>query len=211
MNIKKSGFTLVELLVVMGVMALFGTLIVTIFSRTLKGSNKSQIIGIIKQNGQAILEKMDKTIRNSDKVVCPSNNDSNNNNYKTLMIVKNGIYTRYRFIIPTLTVNGSIQQDNPTKELVGIVGDTDYKLSTDPAFINKLCASSDQLISPVTLTDTNSQTGVSVDNGSFIINQSAGFMDQVTINFDIKPGVKAPESVTGQIDAVNFKTTIQLR
>ena len=207
MNMRKSGFTLIELLVVMAVMALFGTLIVTIFSRTLKGSNKSQIIGVIKQNGQAILEKMDKTIRNSDKVVCLSEDT------KTLMIVKNGIYTRYRFIIgQTLTVNGSIQQDNPTKELVGIVDGTDYKLSTDPAFINKLCGNNDPLIyPPVVLTDTNPQTGVSVENGSFSINRSAGFMDQVTINFNIKPGVKAPESVTGQIDAVNFKTTIQLR
>ena len=208
MNIKKSGFTLVELLVVMGVMALFGTLIVTIFSRTLKGSNKSQIIGVIKQNGQAILETMDKTIRDSDKVVCWSQDK------KTLMIVKNGIYTRYRFIDPdppiTPTANGKIEQDNPTKESVGTVDNTNYTLSTDPDFINKLCASSDQLINPVILTDTNLQTGVSVE-GSFSINRSAGFMDQATINFNIKPGIGAPQSVTGQIDPVIFKTTIQLR
>ena len=216
MNIKKSGFTLVELLVVMGVMALFGTLIVTIFSRTLKGSNKSQIIGVIKQNGQAILEKMDKTIRDSDKVVCLSQDN------KTLMIVKNGIYTRYRYIPPTANGNGSFKQDNPDKKSAGVNSETGLGY-TEPAFVNKVCANEDDLFDPIILTDINANTGVSIECANFStyplcntspifkIEKAAGFMDQVTINFNIRPGVGAPQSVTGQIDAVNFKTTIQLR
>ena len=82
----KKGFTLVEILVVIAILSVLGVLILTIFTRTLRGSNKSQIIGKIKQNGQSVLEQMDKTVRNSDKVVCVISSN--------LVVVKNGIYTR---------------------------------------------------------------------------------------------------------------------
>lgn len=212
----KKGFTLVELLVVMAIMALFGTLLLTIFTNTLKGSNKSQVIGVIKQNGQSVLETMDKTIRNADKVVCDSVDK------KSLVVVKNGVYTRYSFIAPAPVsspiVNGFIKQDNPTIQKISD-GSRD---ETDPELVGRICADNDSTvnpISPVVLTDINTQSGVSVNchvddcinNPVFKREKSAGFMDQVTINFNVKPGVEAPASVTGQIDAVNFRTTIQLR
>ena len=57
----------------------------------------------------------------------------------------------------------------------------------------------------------NFQSGVSVENGLFSRDKSAGFMDQVTIKFDLKPGLGASQAVAGQIDPVSFQTTIQLR
>lgn len=198
----KKGFTLVELLVVMAVLSIFGILILTIFTNSLRGGNKSQIIGVIKQNGQAVLETMDKTVRNSDNVVCPMPAATD-----TLIVVKNGIYIRYRFIDPAPPANGFIQQDNPVKEIDPVTGE-EY---ADPAFINKVCAPVDPMLNPVILTDTNSQTGISVANGLFTRDRSAGFMDQVTIKFDIGPGVGAPQAVAGQIDPVTFQTTISLR
>lgn len=195
-----------EVLVVMAVLSVVGVLILNIFTRTLRGGNKSQIIGVIKQNGQSVLETMDKTVRGADDVVCISLDN------KTLVIVNNGIYTRYTFIDPATNpaANGYIQQDNPTK---GTDSVTDEE-QTSPAFVNKVCTNNDSVVDPVaevTLTDTNLQTGVSVENGLFTKDESSGFMDQVTIKFDVEPGVEAPQAVAGQIDAVTFQTTIQLR
>lgn len=212
---KQKGFTLVEVLVAIALLSIFGVLIVTIFTRTLKGGNKTQIITAIKQNGQSVLEIMDKTIRNSDDVVCPTITDSCNltapSSCKNLVVKSNGTYTRYRFIDPILTsnppVNGSIQQDNPVK---GIDLSTGREYA-DPAFINKICAAADPMQDPISLSNTQRQTGVSVENGTFTKNSSAGYKDQVTVKFDLKPGVEAGQAVSGQIDAVNFQTTIQLR
>ncbi|OGE25504.1 hypothetical protein A3C26_02225 [Candidatus Daviesbacteria bacterium RIFCSPHIGHO2_02_FULL_39_12] len=218
------SFTLVELLVVMGVLAIVGTLILVIFTNALKGNNKTQIVGIIKQNGQAVLEVMDKTIRNADNIVCVTTSG------KTLAIVKNGVYTRYRFVPPNntnlaigncgnrtgeVTANGCFQQDSPVQPTPPAAG-SDMKL-----FIDGICVTDyDSLINPITLTDTNSQTGVSVEcinnsctspNEIFKKGPSAGFKDQVTVKFQVAPAVGVPQSVAGQIDAAQFQTTVQLR
>lgn len=200
----KKGFTLVEVLVVIAILAIAGTFILTIFTSSLRGSNKSQIVSSIKQNGQSVLETMDKTIRNSDNMVCVSSPTNN-----TLVIVKDGIYTRYRFIAPSPspspTVNGLIQQDNPAKQIV--LGSEE----TDPEFVNRVCALGDPMQGVNTLTGTNPQTGVSVENGLFTRTRQPGSKDSVTIKFDLSPGISAPAVVAGQIDPVTFQTTIQLR
>lgn len=218
---KKMGFTLIEMLVVLSLLSIFGVLILTIFTRSLRGNNKSQIIGVIKQNGQTVLEMMDKLVRESDFVVCPRVNSIS----KSLVVVKDGQYTRYRFIEPresgqisnncsdtdlTKATNGCIVSDNPNKETVG-TDSTTGKEYADPAFVNKVCADADILISPTALTDTNSQTGISVLDGSFALNKQTGFKDQVTVKFKLKPGIYASDLVAGQIDAVSFQTTVQLR
>ncbi len=194
----KKGFTLVEMLVVISVLSIVGVIILTIFTRTLKGNNKAQIIGVIKQNGQSVLENMDKTIRGADNVVCVT--------FDNLVVVKNGIYTRYRFIPPTTTNNGLIQQDSPVKDSVSEIEETDSQ------FVDRICGAATQVyVSPAVLTDTNTQTGVSVENGLFTRDKSAGFMDTVKVKFDLLPGKSASQAVAGQIDPVNFQTTVQLR
>ena len=197
----KKGFTLVEILVVIAILSVLGVLILTIFTRTLRGSNKSQIIGKIKQNGQSVLEQMDKTVRNSDKVVCVISSN--------LVVVKNGIYTRYRFIPPTSSANGLIQQDNPAKQ--NVQDSNPPSEETDSEFKNRVCTIDDSMSEALIITDTNLQTGVSVENGLFTRDSPAGFLDQVTISFVLKPAVNASQAVAGQIDPVSFQTTIQLR
>lgn len=200
MNILKfnkiKGFTLVEMLVVVTVLSLLGVLILTIFTRSLRGSNKSQVISQIKQNGQAVLEMMDKNIRGADNVVCVSSPLPT-----SLVVVKNGIYLRYRFISSSPTANGSIQQDNPGRG----------PAETDTDFVNRVCPTADPMVNPVILTDTNPLSGISVENGSFSQDKSAGFKDQVTVKFDLKAGISQPLAIAGQIDSVNFQTTVQLR
>lgn len=207
---SRSGFTLVELLVVMSVLAIAGMLILVIFTNTLKGNNKTQIVGIIKQNGQAVLEVMDKTIRDADRVVCVTYTPP-----QSIVTVKDGLYTRYRFtpaVVPTS--NGYFTQETfglpatppPGTNSNFFIRDFEITLCTDPS------------VSSQQITDTNLQTGISVDcqgectfNPIYTRDKSAGYKDRVTIKFAIAPAVGAPPSVAGQIDAVQFQTTVQLR
>lgn len=220
-KLKKNGFTLVELLVVIGILAVFGTMLLTIFTRTLKGSNKSQLITEIKQNGQSALELMDKTIRNADGFICKGSLVTvvpgviPANAYRIIVLVKAGFYTRYQFVDPTASplANGLIKQDNPVKTVITVASPLcPTGLETDDCFASRVCTAGDALVAPVlTLTDTNVKTGVSIENGYFQQEKDPGSKDRITINFNAKPGKDAPQSVAGQVDAVNFQTTVQLR
>lgn len=193
---NRSGFTLVEILVVIAVLSLIGGLVLTIFTRTLRGNNKSQIIAQIKENGQSVLETIGQTIRNADNVACVSNSQN------SIVVVKNGLYTRFRFVLDlTGATNGSIQQDNPIPS----------ESETTPApFINRVCLPENTPLTN-TLTDTNPQSGVSVLSGSFIRDKPPGLKDLITIKFTLTPGVATYKAVAGQIDPVNFQSTIELR
>lgn len=207
---KNKAFTLVELLVVIAVLSVIAILILTIFSRSLRGNNKAQILSAIKQNGQSVLENIDKTIRGADNVVCPTiippGTTASSDN---MMVVSEGTYTRYRFIIPGTNTNGLIQKDNPIKQ--DVEGSDPPRQETDAEFVKRVCPPGSIMPNPVVLTDINPKTGVSVENGLFKRDKSAGFADQLKVKFDLSPGQDAPSSVRGQIDAVHFETTIQLR
>lgn len=216
---RNKGFTLVEMLIVISILSVVGVMILTVFTRTLKGSNKSQIIGVIKQNGQSVLENIDMIVRDSDYVVCPTiTSPAISASASSLAVVKNGIYTRYSFIPPASSANGNglLQQDNPVKQNVS--GVTPAREETDTEFRDRICSSTDTpSVNVVTLTDNKSDTGVSVScivsncgtNPIFTRNKSSGFKDQITIKFSLKPA--ASQGVAGQIDPVSFQTTIQLR
>lgn len=203
------GFTLAEILVVMSIMAVVGAILVAIFANTLKGSNKAQVLAVVKQNGQAVLDNLDKTIRSADDVICPASGTFGS----TLVIRKDGCFTRYRFIDPTSSQNGQIQQDSPQPD-----PDTNCPQNS-PApsptalqgFINNVCT--DPMGNPTNiLTDTNTRSGVSIqNNAAFTRNTQAGFKDSVTIKFVVKPAVGLPISISDQITPVTFQTTIQLR
>lgn len=63
MKIKNyKGFSLIELIVVMFILATVGTIAVGIFSGTLRGSNKGNSINEVRQNGNYILSQMSKMI-----------------------------------------------------------------------------------------------------------------------------------------------------
>ncbi|MEK7617289.1 MAG: type II secretion system protein [Patescibacteria group bacterium] len=227
--IKINGFTLVELLVVIGVLGFLGGIILMVFTNSLRGSNKSQILSVIKQNGQSVLETMDKTIRNSDRVVCPyfSSPTSTSTFLNTLVTVNRGTYTRYRFIPPfntdqnqgiCPTSNGCIFQDNPILPSSPPSGANPNLYIRD--FENTVCNTS--LVSPQVITDANLQTGVSIyciandcstnpSDSVFTRNRSFGYKDKVTIRFWVKPGEGAPPAISGQIDPVVFQTTLELR
>ena len=193
------GFTLVEFLVVISILGIAGGLVLSIFTNSLRGSNKSQIVSLIKQNGQSILEIMDKTIRESDDIVCFNNSTS----ASTLVVVKGGIYTRYRFIGPTIVANGFLQQDNPMQPSLPDIN-ADITLFKDSVCIDPMSAVN-------ILSDTNTSSGVSLEGASIQKNTRSGFNDNVTIQFMLKPGIQVSQAIASQIDPVTFKTTVQLR
>lgn len=202
------GFTLVEILVAIAIVAIIGTIMVAIFSNTLRGSNKAQILASLKQNGQAVLENMDKTVRNADDLICPTSGSSN-----TIVVSRNGTYTRYRIALSTdapgsapascigSRKNGCIVSDNPIPQGSELL----------QSFIGRICNPLDSMSLAQVLTDTNTQTGIQIMSGSFATTKPAGFKAALTVNFILRPGAEVPESVTGQIDPVTFQTTVQLR
>lgn len=203
-----NGFTLMEMLVVVAVLSIFGIILTQIFVRSLTGSYKVQILSAIKQNGQAALEAMDKNVRGADAIICPTLTSPSAD---TLMIVKNGVYTRYRLVPPSPpvspTINGYLAQDTPLVD----------PLNPD---LNALCPETAIMSSPVIITDnqssyTGNKIGVSLIGdplgSGFRREAQAGVKDLVVISFQVVPGVQVPRALGSQIDPVRFTTTIELR
>ncbi len=209
LKFSNKAFTLVEVLVVIGILSIAGVLVLAIFSSTLRGNNKSQILISIKQNGQSVLENLTNPVRNADRVVCPSviPPATSSDPSTTIVVVNAGTYKRYRFTTPTSLANGKIEQETFQLPQAPPAGSDPNLFIRD--FEKTLC--SDPSINPQIITDTNSQSGISVASLIFTRNRVAGFKDGVSINFSLSPAVKAPPSVAGQIDPVTFETTIQLR
>lgn len=64
---RKEGFTLIELVIVMGIFVIIGTIIVSILSSTFQGNTKARISTDITQNGNYVLNLLSNLILNSQK------------------------------------------------------------------------------------------------------------------------------------------------
>ena len=190
------GFSLIEILVVIAMVALLGVIITELFFRSFLGSNKATVISNIKQNGQSTLEQMDKSIRGAERIieVCQNPlNPENPQNTPTIVIYQEeeGIYTRFRFNPPvpfgSQKSNGYISSDN----LSGCSDPTPTSSSS--------------------LTDRNISKGVSLTNGKFEFRPVPGFKDVVTITFSLGPAISSGANFLSSIDPVEFRTTIELR
>ncbi|MBI2601180.1 type II secretion system protein [Candidatus Daviesbacteria bacterium] len=205
--LNKKGFTLVEMLVVIAILGIFGLMMSVIYIRSLKGSYKSEVLSAIKRNGQQVLEVMDKTIRNADNIVCVNNAfTTNDRTLKVIVVEKEGKYTRFSYIPPVTSSpkrNGYIAQDN-----------LDYDPNELPS---TLCAENIEQASSTykVLTDSTPAAGsglsVSVTDAEITSDKLAGFKDLVTISLSIEEGVSISSDLAGEISPETFQTTIQLR
>lgn len=66
-NNYQKGFTLIELLVVIVVLIATGTVIGSVLFSSLRGVNKTNVITVVRQNGDYAISQMAKTIRNAKK------------------------------------------------------------------------------------------------------------------------------------------------
>lgn len=75
---KQKGFTLVELLVVVGIMAIVGTMTANLFLSNLRTAAKTKALTEVKQNGDYALEVMRRMIRNAREIKssCPGSGTS---------------------------------------------------------------------------------------------------------------------------------------
>lgn len=74
LKLKKSGagFTLIELLVVIVVVIAIGMFVVSILISTLRGTNKTNALTVVRQNGNNAISQMSKTIRNAKSLNDPA-------------------------------------------------------------------------------------------------------------------------------------------
>lgn len=65
------GYTLVELLSVIGILSVIGVIVVTVTFITLRGAQKSDVSELVRQNGDAALSQMVRTIRYAKSLDAP--------------------------------------------------------------------------------------------------------------------------------------------
>jgi prepilin-type N-terminal cleavage/methylation domain-containing protein len=70
---RENGFTLFELLVVMGLVSLVGSMVLGIFAYILKGAVKANILKKANDNGTYVIELISKEARNAQEIICSSN------------------------------------------------------------------------------------------------------------------------------------------
>lgn len=68
MNVKNYGFTLIELIISIAIIAILGGVISQVFFQTTRSNAKSEILKEVKQNGDYALNVMQRMIRNSTEI-----------------------------------------------------------------------------------------------------------------------------------------------
>jgi prepilin-type N-terminal cleavage/methylation domain-containing protein len=68
MKINQKGFTLIEILVVIAIIGVVMGITSDVFIQIIKASNKANIVTEVKQNGDSVLNQLDRIIRNAEEV-----------------------------------------------------------------------------------------------------------------------------------------------
>jgi prepilin-type N-terminal cleavage/methylation domain-containing protein len=69
---KNKGFTLIEILMVIGLLSIIGTIAVTVITITLRSAKKTDLLNFANQNGDAALSQMVKNIRYAQTLNSPA-------------------------------------------------------------------------------------------------------------------------------------------
>lgn len=191
----KNGFSLVEVIIMIGILAVIGVITSTILTRTYRAGSQSETISKLKQNGDLAIKMMDETIRKAETVVCY---DPTAPVQSLVVRTQSGTYTKFRFVDPvppsgTPTQNGFIvKQEN---------------LSS--ADLASFCTTT--LASPpeIPITNNNSASGVSVTGGQFLKIAGTQGKDTITISFNVNPSLKSGGTL--QSETAFIQTTVQIR
>lgn len=180
-----SGFTLLEFLVVIGLLSITIGSILLFLTSVLKGTNQANITSEVKQNGQVVLDTLESQIRNATDAVCMLGENDNCTDVKLTRV--NADPLRIRCVNPDgLTANGRIEIAS--------------SLLDDPTNFTSI-------------TNTDIKSGVSVTNCKFNVVLSSGGVSAppiVAASFTVNQGVDAP-SRQDFLANVDFQTTISLR
>lgn len=193
--VYKSGFTLVELLVVIGILGVVVGSSLLFLTNILRGSNQVRVVSEIKQNGQTVLDVIDRQIRNAESVENFTLSFSPNLNDDAIKInlanANNPIYLA--------CFNQDLASTPKKNGWIGIVNSATVP-TTDSEFLK--------------LTNSSLISGIDVecDASSFSISglPSDAFPQVVQVRFIASQGIEAPKRL--DFNAVSeFKTTISLR
>lgn len=202
------GFTVIEVLIGVAISTTIALVLTTVLSQTLQGGNKSDLLSIVKQDGQTALTTIETSVRDSDGLACIYNDTSVSPRADAIVVETNGTFTRFRFYDPVTTgtpSNGYLVEDEiPSTWINSIPPDSGY---------SSLCQDSGPygVDSPnaVKITDLDKVTGISIANAQFS-NPSPGL---VGIKFDGLPGVSAGTGIENEIgsNGIHFETTVEIR
>lgn len=183
---KFFGFTLIEFLVVLGILALVVGSITLFLTSVLKGTNQANVLSEVKQNGQATLDSLERQIRGA---VDAEAVDSNH-----LKIIREEAQPLHiKCLVRNANQNGRIGT------AVEPIGST-----VNPSDESYISVSNDDPVSGVNI--ESADCNLSVIPADF----SNGAPAVVSISFAAKQGFKAAQRADFEAQAA-FKTTISLR
>lgn len=205
MNIR-NGFSLVEVMVTITILTLLGVAVTTIITRSFQGNTKTELIGNVKNHGQAALAVIERDIRQADTVVCPSAGTSN---VLTILTKTEGKYIRFSMVPESGSVNGGISKEELTFQVLPNPSSNLCVMATYPLNFQG---------TQTALTDSTSAAAVSlkdISGNGFEVVKSPGFKDTVKVKFDIGPkvgsGVRFEENIGASNNSFSFLTTVQTR
>jgi prepilin-type N-terminal cleavage/methylation domain-containing protein len=67
-NNKKLGFSMIEILIALGIFAVISVVSLDLFISSVRATNKVRVINEVKQNGESMMSVLDVLIRNSGKI-----------------------------------------------------------------------------------------------------------------------------------------------
>ncbi len=73
---KKTGLTLIEIMIVMGILGIIAVIGSGMFFSILRGSTKTKTLQLVKQNGDYAISVMERMIRNARAIIVPSTNST---------------------------------------------------------------------------------------------------------------------------------------
>jgi len=180
------GFTLLEFLVVIGLLSITIGSILLFLTSVLKGTNQANITAEVKQNGQVVLDTLESQIRNATDADCTLKN-GNDDCIRVKLLRPNTDPLHIACVDPVgQTENGRIEIAS--------------SLLDDP-------------VNFTSITNTDIKSGVSVTDCKFNVVASSGGVSAppiVAVSFKVNQGVAAA-SRSDFLANVDFQTTISLR
>ena len=98
------------MLIAISVISIIGFILTDIMSQVFRGQNKINTVSLVKQNGQVVLDKLSNEIRSAEKVIC--NGSAVGGPKDTVVLFRNGNYTRFRFVLPTALASGYFSRED---------------------------------------------------------------------------------------------------
>lgn len=182
------GFTLVEMLVVVGILSFAVGSSMLFLTSIIKGGNQASVTAEVKQNGQIIFDSLERQIRNGiDAQLLPEPN--------SLKIIRSGLYPLYIKCFPASVgpparnglIGTVVKASDPTSDSEY----TSLSQDTDPVSgVDIQCAASPPEFNVIPATPTAPAI--------------------VTISFVVNQGINAP-SRQDFVARAEFRTTISLR